>query len=111
MSGKVCGSDRARALLLHPSDNTATAVADLEEGADCPVMTEDGIASFPVRSKIPFGHKFAVRAIGTGEDVIKYGEVIGIATRDIAIGEHVHVHNVASKRGRGDLAPRGGGPA
>ncbi|RLG06284.1 MAG: D-galactarate dehydratase, partial [Thaumarchaeota archaeon] len=55
------------------------------------------------RSDIPFGHKLAIREIPRGEEIIKYGEVIGRATRDIEIGEHVHVHNVESLRGRGDL--------
>jgi len=38
-----------------------------------------------------------------GEPVIKYGSPIGLATVEIAEGQHVHVHNVASTRGRGDL--------
>jgi altronate dehydratase small subunit len=52
--------------------------------------------------KIRFGHKFAIRAIGRGEAIIKYGEPIGLATQDIAAGRHVHVHNLESTRGRGD---------
>jgi altronate dehydratase small subunit len=42
-------------------------------------------------------------AIGKGDDVVKYGEIIGRATADIAKGEHVHVHNIESLRGRGDI--------
>ena len=45
---------------------------------------------------IPAGHKFALRAIACGEYVIKYGEIIGKATADIAEGEWVHTHNVKS---------------
>jgi altronate dehydratase small subunit len=41
--------------------------------------------------------------ISKGQDVLKYGEVIGQATQDISEGKHVHVHNVESLRGRGDL--------
>lgn len=52
---------------------------------------------------IPFGHKIALREIAKGEDVVKYGEVIGRATQDIDIGEYVHIHNVESKRGRNNL--------
>jgi altronate dehydratase small subunit len=37
-----------------------------------------------------------------GDSIIKYGEVIGVATREIAPGQHVHVHNLESRRGRGD---------
>jgi altronate dehydratase small subunit len=52
---------------------------------------------------IPFGHKFAIKKITKGEKVIKYGEMIGRATQSIEEGDHVHVHNVESMRGRGDL--------
>ena len=45
------------------------------------------------------GHKYARRLIKAGEDVIKYGMPIGRATRDIAPGEHVHVHNLATNLG------------
>ena len=58
------------------------------------VLTED----------IPFGHKVALTDIPRGTPVLKYGEQIGLATHDIARGQHVHVHNIESTRGRGDLA-------
>ncbi len=45
------------------------------------------------------GHKYAIRAIAAGEDVVKYGLPIGHATADIAVGEHVHVHNVKTNLG------------
>ena len=45
------------------------------------------------------GHKYALRPIKAGENVIKYGMPIGHATADIAAGEHVHVHNVATNLG------------
>ena len=41
---------------------------------------------------------------GAGEPVVKYGSPIGTASADIAAGSHVHTHNLASTRGRGDLA-------
>ena len=49
---------------------------------------------------IPFGHKIAVAAMAAGAPVIKYGEVIGVATAEIRPGQHVHVHNVRSDRAR-----------
>ena len=55
------------------------------------------------RDAIPSGHKIALVAIGISEPVIKYGSPIGLATAPIAPGDHVHVHNLASTRGRGDL--------
>lgn len=55
-----------------------------------------------MKEDVKFGHKFAIKDIKKGEHVIKYSESIGTATKDISIGEHVHVHNVESDRGRGD---------
>ncbi|MBQ4584717.1 MAG: altronate dehydratase [Clostridia bacterium] len=43
------------------------------------------------------GHKYALSKINKGQDVIKYGFPIGVATCDIEIGEHVHTHNVKTK--------------
>ena len=45
------------------------------------------------------GHKYAIKPIKLGENVVKYGMPIGHATADIAVGDHVHVHNVATNLG------------
>ena len=95
--------------LLHPRDNVATALVELAPGTivDRPDAggANSGVGSrIEVRAAIPFGHKVALAPIRAGEPVVKYGEVIGLASADIAPGEHVHVHNVESQRGRGDLA-------
>ena len=55
---------------------------------------------------IPSGHKFSLYLLKIGQPVLKYGETIGTASRDIGPGEHVHVHNVGGNRARGDLAGR-----
>ena len=47
------------------------------------------------RARIPAGHKIAVRAVAQGKPVRRYDQIIGFATRDIAPGEHVHLHNLA----------------
>ena len=47
---------------------------------------------------VPLGHKVAMRDIASGRDVIEYGRVIGVATRDAARGSHVHTHCLATKR-------------
>ena len=52
---------------------------------------------------IPFGHKFSLYEIKADSPVIKYGEVIGMSTTTIKLGDYVHTHNVVSARGRGDL--------
>jgi altronate dehydratase small subunit len=89
-----------KALALHPDDNVATAVMNLAAGEKISLD-----ASVIVLSEaVPFGHKLARRDIRRGEDIVKYGEVIGRATADIKAGEHVHVHNVEGRRGRGDRA-------
>ena len=98
-SGVPDASVGRRAYHLHPSDNVAVALADLEMGEvlDLPP------GRVVVGPRIPFGHKVAVAAVAVGEEVRKYGEVIGLANAPISPGDHVHVHNVESQRGRGDL--------
>ncbi|HEX9118402.1 MAG TPA: UxaA family hydrolase, partial [Anaerolineae bacterium] len=91
---------RAQALLMHPGDDVGLAAVDLAVGA----AVEVGGFTVVLRQEIPFGHKFALRPIPAGAEVHKYGECIGRAIAPIAAGEHVHVHNVESLRGRGDLA-------
>lgn len=54
---------------------------------DVGVVTREG-------GPVPVGHKIAVRAVGKGSPVHKYGHVIGYATQDIAVGDHVHSHNL-----------------
>ncbi|MGK6318984.1 UxaA family hydrolase [Sphingomonas sp. DT-204] len=71
-------------------DHVATALRDLHPGDR--VAGPDG--PIEVRDEIPTGHKIAIRPIGGGEEVLKFGWPIGRATSAIASGEHVHVHNV-----------------
>ncbi len=90
------------ALLMHGDDNVLLAVTDLPAGH----VTHAGGAPIVVAAPIPSGHKLARRELAPGDIVWKYGQPIGRATAAIAAGEHVHVHNVESLRGRGDLAER-----
>ena len=87
------------ALVISERDNVATALQPLDDGR----VLDIGGVSVTVREAIASGHKVAIRTIAAGEPVIKYGSPIGTATTDIAPGAHVHTHNVASGRGRGDL--------
>ena len=94
---------KAKALRMSDRDNVATAISDLSIGEK--VLVEDGKKmEITLLAAVQFGHKFAVRPIKKGDDIIKYGETIGRATVDIAKGEHVHVHNIESLRGRGDIS-------
>lgn len=95
------------AILLRPHDNVATAVQDLKAGQEAAVRVERELRRISVSEDIPYGHKFAVRPVRRGEDILKYGEVIGRATADIESGRHAHVHNIESLRGRGDLNREG----
>jgi altronate hydrolase len=93
-------------LVISARDNVATALQPIEAGRSLDVngvMVAAGEA-------IPSGHKIALRTIHTGEAVIKYGSPIGRATMEIAAGAHVHTHNVASTRGRGDIETPEPGP-
>ena len=87
-------------LVISERDNVATALQALEPGRDLTL----GAGTVSVRDAVPSGHKIALRVIHAGEAVIKYGSPIGLASSDIAPGAHVHIHNVASTRGRGDLS-------
>ena len=89
-----------RAIVVSERDNVATALEPLDAGTALPI----GDATIAVRDRIPEGHKIAIQAIAAGAAVVKYGSPIGTATTDIAAGAHVHTHNLASTRGRGDLA-------
>jgi altronate dehydratase len=86
-------------LVISDRDNVATALQPLEAGR---TLELDG-GAIAVREAVPSGHKISLRAIQAGEAVIKYGSPIGLATAGIPAGAHVHTHNLASTRGRGDL--------
>ncbi len=90
-----------RAILLNESDNVATLIDDGSSGDDC-LLQGEGSGSVKLARDIPFGHKVATADIGVGGEVIKYGQVIGLATEAIPTGQHAHVHNIESRRGRGD---------
>jgi hypothetical protein len=87
-------------IVISAADNVATALEALEPGR---VVTREA-GTVTVRDAIPRGHKMAIARIPSGAPVVKYGSSIGVATHDILPGTHVHTHNVASARGRGDLA-------
>ena len=92
----------ARILMMNPIDKVAVALEPLDMDRTVTVKCGDDVYEVTLKDSLEFGHKFAVAPIRQGEDILKYGEVIGMATRDITPGEHVHVHNLEGKRGRGD---------
>ena len=62
------------------------------------VMDQDKMVTFDAKNDIPIGHKLAIKPIKSGDAIIKYGVDIGRAVKDIGAGEHLHVHNVKTKR-------------
>ena len=82
----------ARACVLSARDNVATVLSGAAAGAR--IVFEFG-AVYSAED-VPAGHKVALVAIPRGGKIVKFGVSIGSATRDIAPGQHVHIHNVAS---------------
>jgi altronate hydrolase len=80
-------------LRLHPHDSVAVSTETIVAGS-----AVDGLTAV---NDIPCGHKIATRDIDRGESVLKYGLIIGVATRKIAQGEHVHNHNLSISSGDG----------
>jgi (2R)-sulfolactate sulfo-lyase subunit alpha len=89
-------------LLVHDhKDNCGVVVIEnLKAGTDMLAVVTHDNSDFRITSKadIPIGHKVALKAIKKGETIWKYGEDIGKAIADIGKGEHLHVHNVKTKR-------------
>jgi hypothetical protein len=83
-----------KVLVLNPADNIAICLADMAAGE---VIDQDNL-KLKITQKIPRGHKVATQMVKKGEGIIKYGERMGHATKDISIGEHVHTHNVLGDR-------------
>ena len=82
---------------INQNDNVAVALRPIAAGETLQV----GGAAVTTTEEIPQGHKFALRPIQAGEEVVKYGFRIGFAKEDIPTGSWVHVHNV--KTGLGDV--------
>ena len=91
------------ALLINDKDNVATALREINENEEILVGESRKTIKLIVFEKILFGHKVAIKDVKKGENIIKYGEIIGKATKEIPAGYHAHVHNIESLRGRGDL--------
>ncbi len=85
-------------LRLHDNDNVGVATRALAEAT--PIDDRGNVC----RRNIDAGHKVALVDIAGGDTIVKYGQVIGRASHDIACGEHVHTHNVAMQERETSLA-------
>jgi (2R)-sulfolactate sulfo-lyase subunit alpha len=88
--------------LVHDAahDTVGVAVVDIKAGQE--VEGRDLVSNKSLKAKalkdIPLGHKIALKDFKTGDDVLKYGVVIGRVVAPIKAGDHVHIHNVKTKR-------------
>ena len=80
----------AKFLLVNPNDNVAVCLEASKAGE----RIEVGNYQLNLVDDVPVGHKVALKTIGQGEDVIKYGAPIGHATQEVTVGKHVHTHNL-----------------
>jgi altronate dehydratase small subunit len=92
-----------RAIVLNPSDNVATLIDFGRAGQSCTLQGEAS-GQVTLAQDIAFGHKVCIVDVPKGTNVLKYGQVIGRATRALKAGEHAHVHNVVSGRQSVELA-------
>ena len=86
-----------KVMRIDSKDNTATALSDIEAGETVSLVSKSGqVSEVTAKQAVPLGHKLALASIGKGDKVLKYGEVIGLATQPITNGDYVHIHNVES---------------
>src|SRR5207237_1670374 len=81
------------AVRVHPADDVAVAVRPLTAGTRVEVPG----AAVTLAEDVPAGHKIALRDLAKGEPVTKYGMPIGAATADVAAGQWIHSHNLATR--------------
>jgi len=87
--------------LIHDSvDNVGVAVVDIEPGTECTGrdLSNNKALQAKAEEAIPLGHKLALKDFKVGEEVTKYGCVIGVIAKDVATGYHVHTQNLKTKR-------------
>lgn len=84
------------AMIIDGKDNVAVAIEPIAAGDTVTYLVQGKPVSLKAAQDITIYHKLATRPIAKGEPVVKYGEHIGVATEDIPVGAHVHVHNVVS---------------
>ena len=83
-------------------DSVGVAVSDIETGESVTgaIMGTTKEVKLKSMEAVELGHKIALKDVAKGEKVIEYGEIIGEASKPIAQGQHVHVHNLKSLRWR-----------
>lgn len=85
-----------RSLLINPKDNVAVVLEKARQG-DHIIVNEQNIT---LLNDIIFAHKVALQDFQAGDTILKYGEDIGFAIRNISKGEWIHTHNMGCRRGK-----------
>jgi (2R)-sulfolactate sulfo-lyase subunit alpha len=87
--------------LIHDTaDNVGVAVVDIPAGTRCAGRDLSTNKTLEAQSfeAIPLGHKVALKDFKTGDEVTKYGCIIGRIVQDVHAGRHVHTQNLKTKR-------------
>ena len=89
-------------LIMHDEkDNVGVVVIETtKKGQDCSawIMENDKTVKINSITEIPLGHKIALQDLKEGDTILKYGHDIGKVVKPIKKGDHVHVHNVKTKK-------------
>ncbi|MBN2158608.1 MAG: UxaA family hydrolase [Spirochaetes bacterium] len=82
---------KTNVMVINEKDNVVVAAKNIAKGE---TVSLPGGETFPALADIPYGHKVACRDIADGQDIIKYGELIGRAKGLLKKGEWIHLHNL-----------------
>ena len=89
-------------IIIHDKkDNVGVVVIEKvapNQRCNCWIMEGDGSSTVEAKNEVPLGHKVALSDLNVGDTIIKYGHDIGKVVKEIKKGEHVHVHNVKTKK-------------
>lgn len=86
------------AMIVEPKDNVVVAIEPINKGDTVTYTCGGETKTLTAQEDITIYHKLAACDIAKGTPIIKYGEHIGLAARDIKMGEHVHCHNLQEHR-------------
>ena len=93
------------AMIIDKQDHVATCISAIKRGETVELML-NGRKSKKIKAtqNIPYAHKICIKPMKKGDQCLKYGLSIGSASKEVKVGDYIHVHNIDSNRGRGDLA-------
>lgn len=86
------------AIKIEPKDNVVIVIKDIKKDENINFLDNSKAITIIAKDNIPIYHKVSIKDINNGENIVKYEEHIGKASKNISVGEHVHVHNVLDSR-------------